>query len=83
MGHVFDEIGAYNPDEVTLESVDSDRRALDAVFFDDLGIDEEQRVQLYKEIVRSVRDRLMRQPDENPSLCETIAKHNPQYDYSR
>jgi hypothetical protein len=83
IGHVFDEIGAYHPNEVTLESVDSDRRALDAVFFDELGIDEAQRVQLYREIVRSVRDRLMRQPDENPALCEIIDKHNPQYDYSR
>ncbi|QSG02897.1 Eco57I restriction-modification methylase domain-containing protein [Natranaeroarchaeum sulfidigenes] len=83
MGHVFEELGAYNPDDVSLESVKSDRKALDSEFFDDLGIDEEQRLSLYKEVVRSARDRLMRQPDENPSLCETIAEHNPQYDYSR
>lgn len=83
MGHVFEELGAYNPDDVSLESVKSDRKALDSEFFDDLGIDEEHRLSLYKEVVRSARDRLMRQPDENPSLCETIAEHNRQYDYSR
>jgi hypothetical protein len=83
MGNVFEELGAYNPDDVTLETVKSDREKLDAEFFDDLGVSDDQRLQLYQEIVRSVRDRLMRQPDENPSLCETIAEHNPQYDYSR
>jgi hypothetical protein len=83
MGNVFEELGAYNPDDVSLETVKSDREKLDAEFFDDLGVSDDQRLQLYQEIVRSVRDRLMRQPDENPSLCETIAEHNPQYDYSR
>jgi hypothetical protein len=83
MGHVFEEIGAYNPDNVSIESVKSDRHALDSVFFEDLDISEEHRLQMYQEMVRSARDRLMRQPEENPSLCETIAEHNPQYDYSR
>jgi len=83
MGHVFEEIGAYNPDDVSIGAVKSDRYALDSVFFEELGISEEHRLQMYQEMVRSTRDRLMRQPEENPSLCETITEHNPQYDYSR
>jgi hypothetical protein len=83
MGHIFEELGAYNPDEASSDTVRSDRHALDKVFFDDLDIPEDTQTELYQEIVRGVRDRLMRQPDENPSLCETIAEHNPQYDYSR
>jgi hypothetical protein len=83
IGHVFDELGAYNPDDVTLSGVKDDRRELDKVFFHELWYTEEKQLQLYREVVRMVRDRLMRQPDENPSLCETIAEHNPQYDYSR
>lgn len=83
MGHVFGELGAYHPDEASSDTVQSDRRGLDKVFFDDLDITEDTQTELYQEIVRGVRDRLMRQPDENPSLCETIAEHNPQYDYSR
>ena len=83
IGNVFEELGAFNPENVALSEVKQDRRELDKVFFDELEYTEEEQLQLYREIVRMVRDRLMRQPDENPSLCETIAEHNPQYDYSR
>ena len=83
LGDVFEELGAYNPDNVSLDSVNADRRSLDEVFFDQLGYSEDDKVELYREVVTMVRNRLMRQPDENPSLCETIAEHNPQYDYSR
>jgi hypothetical protein len=80
---VFVELGGYNPDDVTIESVKEDRVNLDTPIFDELDLTNHQRKRLYKEMVILVRDRLMRQPDENPSLCETIAEHNPQYDYSR
>lgn len=80
---VFVELGGYNPDDVTIESVKEDRIDLDTPIFDELDLTNQQRERLYKEMVTLVRDRLMRQPDENPSLCETIAEHNSQYDYSR
>lgn len=83
VGTVFEELGSYNPDDFSLDSVKIEREKLDQIFFDVLNFDEEQKLRLYKTIVEMVRDRLMRQPDENPSLCETIAEHNPQYDYSR
>ncbi|WP_123537879.1 Eco57I restriction-modification methylase domain-containing protein [Halosimplex salinum] len=83
VGNVFEELGSYNPDDFSLDSVKTERKTLDQIFFDVLDFDEEQKHQLYKTIISMVRDRLMRQPDENPSLCETIAEHNPQYDYSR
>lgn len=81
--NVFEELGAYNPDAIFLETISEERLELDSALFDLLDFSTEQRIELYKEMIRLVRDRLMRQPDENPSLCETIAKHNPQYDYSR
>ncbi len=80
---IFEELGTYNPDELELDSIKQDRLSLDSLFFEFLEIDEETREKIYRELIRSARDRLMRQPDENPSLCETIAEHNPQYDYSR
>jgi len=80
---VFEELGGYNPEDVSFESVRDDRKSLDSLIFDELDLDEDTRNKLYQVIVQSARDRLMRQPDENPSLCEKIAEHNPQYDYSR
>ena len=82
-GNVFEELGAYSPDEVSLDTVSEERIELDSALFDLLGFTSDERVNLYQEMIRLVRDRLMRQPDENPTLCETIAEHNPQYDYSR
>lgn len=83
LDNVFEELGAYNPNNVSLDSVNTDRRNLDKVFFDQLGYTEDDQLEMYQEVVTMVRNRLMRQPDENPSLCETIAEHNPQYDHSR
>jgi hypothetical protein len=83
VGTVFEEIGAYNPDDVSLDTINNARATLDSIFFNELDFTNEQQLRLYKTLVEMVRDRLMRQPDENPSLCETIAEHNPQYDYSR
>ncbi|RZV10497.1 Eco57I restriction-modification methylase [Natrinema hispanicum] len=80
---VFVELGGYNPSDVTIESVKEDRVDLDTPIFNELDLTDKQRERLYKEMVTLVRDRLMRQPDENPSLCETITEHNSQYDYSR
>jgi hypothetical protein len=82
-GIIFEELGAYNPEDLTLSSINKDRLSLDSLFFDILDLSQATREEIYKELIRSARDRLMRQPDENPSLCETIAEHNPQYDYSR
>ncbi|WP_178915470.1 Eco57I restriction-modification methylase domain-containing protein [Natronomonas gomsonensis] len=82
-GIIFEELGAYNPENLSLGSVNKDRFSLDSLFFDFLNLNQETREEIYRDLIRSARDRLMRQPDENPSLCETIAEHNPQYDYSR
>jgi hypothetical protein len=83
LGNVFEELGAYSPDDISPEVIDPDRYELDKIFFQSLGFTSTQIQRLHEQIVILVRDRLMRQPDENPSLCETIAEHNPQSDYSR
>jgi hypothetical protein len=84
INNVFEELGAYSPDEFTLDGVDSSRYNLDKILLEEVGIEtEEEQTEFYKDMIRMVRDRLMRQPDENPSLCETIAEHDPQYDYER
>ena len=80
---VFEELGGYNPDDVTIDTTKEDRRAMDTELFDALNLDTGTRNRVYQTLIGLARDRLMRQPDENPSLCETIAEHNPQYDYSR
>jgi hypothetical protein len=84
IGNVFEELQAYSPDDFDLDEMKQDRRSLDEPFLDEIGLTSvEEKSEFYQEMVRMVRDRLMRQPEENPSLCETIAQHNPQYDYSR
>lgn len=80
---VFEEIGGYSPGDISLATVKKDRMELDELFFDFLDVNDTTREQIYKTLIVSARDRLMRQPDENPSLCETIAEHNQQYEYSR
>lgn len=84
IGNVFEELGAYSPEEFSIDSMDKTRYELDKILLEQVGIeDEEKEKEFYREMIKMVRDRLMRQPDENPSLCETIAEHNPQYDYER
>lgn len=58
IGSVFDEFGAENPEEVTLDKVKSDRRELDKVIFEILGLTEEEQLEVYKAVVDLVRSRI-------------------------
>jgi hypothetical protein len=84
IGNVFEELSAYNPDDFNINEMNQDRRKLDKPFLNEIGLESEEELEnFYQVMIQIVRDRLMRQPDENPSLCETISEHNPQYDYTR
>lgn len=84
IGNVFEELGTYNPDNFNINDMNQDRRKLDEPFLNEIGLQSEEELEnFYQVMIQMVRDRLMRQPGENPSLCETISEHNPQYDYTR
>jgi hypothetical protein len=84
IGNVFEELSAYNPDDFNINEMNQDRRKLDKPFLNEIGLESDEELEnFYQVMIQMVRDRLMRQPDENPSLCETISEHNPQYDYTR
>ncbi len=59
IGSVFEEIGAKTPDHVTLQSVKEDRRAIDEYVLGDLiGLSESDQLELYKQIIKMVGNRV-------------------------
>lgn len=66
---VFEELGLpkpnrdlsnINPDDVSLDKVMPDRRALDKVIFEALGLTEEEQLEVYKAVVELVKARLVK-----------------------
>jgi hypothetical protein len=59
IGSVFEELGAETPDEVTLEDIKHDRRKVDQYVLGDLiGLSEEDQLELYRQIIQMVGNRL-------------------------
>jgi hypothetical protein len=58
-GSVFEEIGANNPEDVSLDKVKSDRRELDEIIMGDiLGLSKREQLEVYRGLLRLVKDRL-------------------------
>jgi len=56
---VFEEIGANSPEEVSLDKVKPDRRELDKIIIGEiLGLTEKEQLQVYKAIIKLVKDRI-------------------------
>jgi type I restriction-modification system DNA methylase subunit len=61
IGSVFEEIGAYSPDEVSLDKVKPDRRRLDKIILGDiLGLTEEEQLEVYRAVIDLVKSRIER-----------------------
>ncbi|MCK4735538.1 MAG: hypothetical protein KAT65_24000, partial [Methanophagales archaeon] len=58
IGSVFEELGAGTPEEVALDKVKPDRRELDKVVFEVLGLTEEEQLEVYKAVVDLVKSRI-------------------------
>ena len=58
IGSVFEELGAENPEDVTLDKVRPDRRELDKVAFEILCLTEEEQLEVYKAVVDLVKSRI-------------------------
>jgi len=59
IGTVFEEFGATTPEQVTLDSVEDDRRALDSRFMGDiLGLDEEEQLSVYQGLLDLIGNRV-------------------------
>jgi len=59
IGSVFSEIGAQNPDEVSLEKVKPDRRELDKIIMGEiLGLSDSEQIEVYKAIIHLVKSRI-------------------------
>jgi type I restriction enzyme M protein len=57
--HVFKELGAPSPEEVSLDKVKSDRRELDKIVMRDiLGLTEEEQLEVYRAVVDLVSSRI-------------------------
>ena len=54
----FSELKASSPDEVSLEKVKPNRRELDKVVFEILGLTEEEQLEVYKAVVDLVKSRI-------------------------
>jgi hypothetical protein len=56
---IWDELGVYAPEEVSLDKVKSDRRKLDKIIMGDiLGLTEEEQLEVYKAVVDLVKSRI-------------------------
>lgn len=60
IGSIFEEIGADRPGEVRLDKVKKDRRKLDEIVFDILGLSKKKRLEVYEAVVDLVRSRIER-----------------------
>ncbi len=58
---VFAEIGANSPEEVSLDKVKPDRRELDKIVMGEiLGLSEKEQLEVYKAVIKLVKDRIER-----------------------
>jgi hypothetical protein len=58
---IFIELGAFVPEEVSLDNVKPDRRALDKIVMGDiLGLTDEEQLEVYRAVVDLVKSRLER-----------------------
>jgi hypothetical protein len=55
---VFEELGAETPEAISLDKVKPDRRELDKVVFEVLGLTEEEQLEVYKAVVDLVKSRI-------------------------
>ena len=63
---IFEEIGAFSPEEVSLAKVKPDRRKLDKIILGDiLGLTEEEQLEVYKGVVDLVSSRLQKAKSVN------------------
>ena len=58
IGSVFEEISADSPEDVSLDKVKPDRRDLDNVVFEILGLTEEEQLEVYRAVVDLVKSRI-------------------------
>ena len=63
IGSIFEEIGAEKPEDVSLEKVRLDRKELDDVIFDILGLSNEDRLNVYRAILDLVSRRITKAED--------------------
>ena len=54
------ELSNINPDDITLEDVMPDRRELDRIIFEELGLSEDEQLEVYKAVVQLVKERLVK-----------------------
>lgn len=73
---IFEELGLpkpnrdysnIHPEDVTLDKVLPDRRALDQVVFEALGLTEEEQLEVYRAVVTLVKERLSKARSVNPN----------------
>ncbi|MEM1558288.1 MAG: hypothetical protein QXG12_06820 [Thermoproteota archaeon] len=58
---VFKELGANSPEEVSLDKVKPDRIELDKIVMDEiLGLSEEEQLEVYRAVIKLVKDRIER-----------------------
>jgi hypothetical protein len=61
IGTIFEEIGANSPEEVSLDKVKPDRRELDKIIMNEiLGLTEEEQLEVYRAVVKLVKERIER-----------------------
>jgi len=61
IGSVFEEIGAENPEKVSLDKVKPDRRELDGIIMGEiLGLSKREQLEVYRGVIRLVKERLDR-----------------------
>lgn len=73
----FDEIGARESDNVSLDKVKSVRRALDDVVFDILELSEEERLEVYRAVIDLVRRRLAKAEEIGVLVGPGIEREKP------
>ncbi len=80
IGSVFEEIGADSPEDVSLDKVKPDRRDLDKVVFEILGLTEEEQLEVYKAVIDLVKSRIekarsvSRKNKKKPSEVDLVVK---------
>lgn len=60
VGNVFEELGAKEDESVSLDSVRPDRGNLDKIIFEILGLSEEERLAVYRQVISLVKSRVKR-----------------------
>ena len=61
IGSIFEEFGVEYPEEISLDKVNSDRRELDKILMSEiLGLSDKEQLEVYKAIIRLVKERIER-----------------------